>query len=327
MEKEKIIIAGGTGFIGQEIANYFGKENEIVILTRKLAHQKTNTFGKNSITPEALKNTRFIKWDAKTTGDWVKELEGATLIINLAGKTVNCRYTAKNKQEIFDSRTNATKIIGQAIHNAVQPPKLWINAASATIYPNATDIPRDESFTNFANDFSVQVCKLWEQIFYEQRTPFTRKVALRMAITLGAGGVMTPYFNLLKFGLGGKQGSGKQMYSWVHITDTCRMIEWLMEHKELEGTYNCVSPNAVTNTAFMQTLRKLTGHVIGLPAYKWMLAIGARLIGTEPELVLKSRWVLPAKITQAGFNFKYPLLEDAFKEILTKTPKKKYHLF
>jgi NAD dependent epimerase/dehydratase family enzyme len=113
----------------------------------------------------------------------------------------------------------------------------------------------------------------------------------------------------------------------VHITDTCRMIEWLMEHKELEGTYNCVSPNAVTNTAFMQTLRKLTGHVIGLPAYKWMLAIGARLIGTEPELVLKSRWVLPAKITQAGFNFKYPLLEDAFKEILTKTPKKKYHLF
>jgi hypothetical protein len=274
-----------------------------------------------------LANTRFVQWDGKTTGDWVNELEAAALIINLAGKTVNCRYTQKNKQEIFDSRTNATKIIGEAIHNTIQPPKLWINAASATIYPNATDTPRDENFTSFANDFSVQVCKLWEQTFYEQRTPFTRKVALRMAITLGAGGVMTPYFNLLKFGLGGKQGSGKQMYSWVHITDTCRIIEWLMQHKELEGTYNCVSPNAVSNNEFMQTLRKLTGHKIGLPAFEWMLAIGAKLIGTEPELVLKSRWVLPTKISQAGFNFTYPLLEDAFKQILEHTPRKKYHLF
>jgi len=327
MKKEKIIIAGGTGFIGQQIANYFGNDYEIVILTRQLAHQKTNAFGENSITAAALVNTRFVQWDGKTTSDWVNELEGATLIINLAGKTVNCRYTQKNKQEIFDSRTNATKIIGQAIHNAVQPPKLWINAASATIYPNATDTPRDESFTSFANDFSVQVCKLWEQTFYEQRTPFTRKVELRMAITLGAGGVMTPYFNLLKFGLGGKQGSGNQMYSWVHITDTCRIIEWLMQHKDLEGTYNCVSPNAVSNKTFMQTLRKLTGNKIGLPAFEWMLAIGAKLIGTEPELVLKSRWVLPTKITQAGFDFKYPLIEDAFKEILLHTPRKKYHLF
>jgi uncharacterized protein (TIGR01777 family) len=298
-----------------------------VILTRQLAHQKTNAFGENSITAEALANTRFVQWDGKTTGDWVNELEGAAMVINLAGKTVNCRYTKKNKQEIFDSRTNATKIIGAAIHNTIQPPKLWINAASATIYPHATDTPHDESFTSFANDFSVQVCKLWEQTFYEQRTPFTRKVALRMAITLGAGGVMRPYFNLLKFGLGGKQGSGKQMYSWVHITDTCRMIDWILQHKELEGTFNCVSPNAVTNATFMQTLRKLTGHVIGLPAYSWMLAIGTRLIGTEAELVLKSRWVLPAKITQSGFIFTYPHLEDAFKAILAQTPRKKYHLF
>jgi uncharacterized protein len=327
MKNKKIIIAGGTGFIGQELANFFGTENDIVILTRALQHQKTNAFGENSITPAALQHTRFVKWDGKTLGSWTEEFEGADIIINLAGKTVNCHYNQKNKQEIFDSRTNATNLIGAAIQKATQPPKLWINAASATIYPNATDTPRDENFTDFANDFSVQVCQLWEQTFYKQRTPFTRKIALRMAITLGAGGVMTPYFNLLKFGLGGKQGTGKQMYSWVHVTDTCRMIEWLAEKTELEGTFNCVSPGAVTNNEFMKKLRKLTGHAVGLPAYQWMLNIGARLIGTEPELVLKSRWVLPTKITQTGFVFKYALLEDAFKEILAKTARKKYHLF
>lgn len=327
MKQKKIIIAGGSGFIGQALANYFGTENEIVILTRQLPHQKTNAFGAHQILPAAMLHTRFVKWDGINTGGWCKELDGADLVINLAGKTVNCRYNEKNKQEIFNSRTHATSVMGEAIRTCITPPKLWINAASATIYPHAIDTPRDESFTDFANDFSVQVCKLWEQTFYAQRTPFTRKVALRMAITLGAGGVITPYFNLLKFGLGGKQGSGKQMYSWVHITDTCRMIEWLFEHSDLEGTFNCVSPGAVTNAAFMATLRKLTGHRVGLPAYGWMLAIGAPLIGTEAELVLKSRWVVPAKMLQSGFRFHYAELEDALREIVNNTPRRKYHLF
>jgi uncharacterized protein len=327
MKNKKIIIAGGTGFIGQELTNYFGGGNEIIILTRQVKNEKTNAFGQNCISSAALQNTRFIKWDGKTPGNWATELNGADLLINLAGKTVNCRYNEKNKQEIFDSRTNSVKILGIAINQCTQPPKLWINAASATIYPNATNTPRDENFTDFANDFSVQVCKLWEQTFYEYRTPFTRKVALRMAITLGAGGVMTPYFNLLKFGLGGRQGSGKQMYSWVHVTDTCRMIEWLYEHSALEGTFNCVSPNAVTNNEFMATLRKTAGYKFGLPAYEWMLKIGASLIGTEKELVLKSRWVLPTKILQTGFTFQYANLHDAFKEIISKTPRRKYHLF
>ncbi|MEO6719834.1 MAG: TIGR01777 family oxidoreductase, partial [Ferruginibacter sp.] len=259
--------------------------------------------------------------------DWTSELDGADLLINLAGKSVNCRYNKKNKQEIFDSRTNATKILGQAVRASTHPPKVWINAASATIYPHATDTPRDESFTDFHNDFSVQVCQLWENTFFEQRTPFTRKIALRMAITIGAGGVMTPYFNLLKFGLGGQQGDGNQMYSWVHILDTCRMIEWVTEHEELEGTCNCCSPYPVTNKIFMQTLRKKTGHVFGLPAYSWMLKIGAALIGTETELILKSRWVLPTKIQAAGFNFRYGILNNAIEEIIHKTPASRYHLF
>ena len=260
-------------------------------------------------------------------GNWAEEINGTELLINLAGKTVNCRYNEKNRREIFDSRTNSVKALGLAIQQAVNPPKLWINAASATIYPYAAGEPMDESFEAFADDFSVQVCKLWEKTFYEQRTPFTRKVALRMAITLGAGGVMTPYFNLLKFGLGGKQGSGKQMYSWVYVEDTCRMIDWIAGHKEMEGTYNCVSPNAVTNEEFMEILRKTTGHVVGLPAYEWMLRIGAKIIGTEPELILKSRWVLPKKILESGFEFRYPNLKPVFEEIVRQTPRKRYHLF
>lgn len=327
MKHKKIIIAGGSGFIGQAICNYFGEDNEIVILGRQADEKTSNAFGENNINKKLLAKIRYVKWDGISARGWAHEINGADIVINLAGKSVNCRYTEKNKKKIFNSRTNSTKAIGEAIQQSTLPPKLWINAASATIYPHATGTPRDEYFTNFANDFSVQVCQLWEKTFFEQRTPFTRKVALRMAITLGEGGVMIPYFNLLKFGLGGQQGNGKQMYSWVHVEDTCRMIEWLAEHDELEGTFNCSSPNAVTNKEFMQTLRTITGHRIGLPAYEWMLKIGAVIIGTETELILKSRWVLPTKILQTGFQFKYALLQDALKNIISKTARKKYHLF
>ncbi len=327
MKNKKIILAGGTGFIGQEICNYFGKDNDIVILTRQITNEKNNAFGEKAIREDILKKLRIVKWDGIQLGDWAGEFEGADIIINLAGKTVNCRYNEKNKRDIFDSRTNTTKLIGQAIQKATIPPKLWINAASATIYRHATDRPQDEYSGEFHNDFSVQVCQLWEKTFYEQNTPLTRKIALRMAITLGPGGVMTPYFNLVKFGLGGQQGNGRQMYSWVYIEDTCRMIDWISEHPELEGTYNCCSPNPVPNKEFMQTLCKATGHKIALPAYTWMLKIGATLIGTETELILKSRWVLPTKILQTGFQFRYPLLKDAIKDIISKTPRKKYHLF
>lgn len=316
--KKTIVIAGGSGFIGQALCNYFGKDNTLIILGRQLPTSDSNTFGKTNLDSSVLKNIRYVKWDGKNSGDWEACLDGADLVINLTGKSVNCRYTAKNKQAISNSRVDSTKAIGHAILKAVKPPELWINASSATIYSFATDTPRDESFTDFKDDFSVQVCKLWEKTFYEQRTPFTRKVALRTAITLGEGGVMIPYLNLIKFGLGGRQGSGKQMYSWVHETDVCRMIEWLFDHKTLEGTFNCSSPNAVTNADFMATLRRVTNTSFGLPAYEWMLKIGAKIIGTEAELLLKSRWVIPTRILQTGFTFQYPLLEDAFRSIISK---------
>ncbi|HRI21538.1 MAG TPA: TIGR01777 family oxidoreductase [Panacibacter sp.] len=327
MKNIKIVIAGGTGFIGNAITKYFGNDNEIVILTRSLKNRENNSYGKTSMDNALQKKVRLVQWNAKDTGGWCKEIDGSDLVINLAGKSVNCRYNEKNKQEIFNSRTNAAKAIGKAISSATVPPKLWINAASATIYRNATDRPQDEYTGEFHNDFSVQVCKLWEKTFFEQRTPFTRKVALRMAITLGDGGVMVPYLNLCKFALGGKQGSGKQMYSWVHVEDVCRTIDFMWQHKELEGAFNVSSPNPVNNETFMRILRKVTGHKIGLPAFEWMLNIGTGIIGTETELLLKSRWVLPAKLLESGFSFKFPNLQTAFEEIINKLPRKAYHLF
>lgn len=327
MKNKKIIIAGGTGFIGQEMTKHFGKENEIIILTRQLSHTKTNRNHYDSLTRDDLKNVKFVKWDGKTAGEWISELNGADIVINLAGKSVNCRYTEKNKKEILHSRTNATKAIGVAIKQCSRPPGLWINSSSATIYRNAEDRPQDEYSGELPDDFSVQVCKRWEEAMHEQVTPQTRKVVMRMAITLGTDGILIPYFNLLKFGLGGRQGSGKQMYSWIHIEDTCRIVEWIDEHKEMNGAYNCCSPSPVSNNEFMKLLRKATGTRFGLPAYEWMLKLGALLIGTETELILKSRWVVPVKLLESGFQFKYPLLKDALADIISKIPRKQYHLF
>lgn len=327
MKNKKIIIAGGTGFIGQEMIKYWGRENNIVVLTRKIPGARNNRNKYDTLSREDLQKVRFVKWDAATVADWAAELEGADIIINLAGKSVNCRYTAKNKKEILESRINATRAIGEAIRRCVRPPALWINSSSATIYRNAEDRPQDDYSTEFENDFSVQVCQQWEKTFNEESAPRTRKVIMRMAITFGPGGVLIPYFNLLKFGLGGKQGPGKQMFTWVHIEDTCRMLEWIDANKEISGAYNCCSPHPVSNKEFMAALRKATGKKFGLPAYTWMLKLGAWLIGTETELILKSRWVVPAKILATGFTFKYPLIADAFREIIDKVPRKQYRLF
>lgn len=313
MKNKKIVIAAGTGFIGAGLTTYFGNDNDIVILTR---HPRPSSG-----------RIKYVHWDGRTPDTWTLELEGADLLINLAGKSVNCRYTEANKREIFDSRTNATSVLGTAIRSLQHPPALWINAASATIYRHAEDRPMDEFTGEMENDFSVQVCKRWESVFNAQEVPGTRKAILRIAVTLGhQGGVMLPYLNLVKFGLGGHQGSGRQRFSWVHIEDVCRMMEWLYEHPEQEGVFNCSAPHPVDNREFMHTLRKAAGHVFGLPAFTWMLEIGARLIGTETELLLKSRWVLPTRALQEGFVFTYPELQPAMENIISKLPRRRYHL-
>ncbi len=326
MKQQKIVIAGGTGFIGESLVEYFRGSNEVIVLTRGIKNVQTNLF-RESRAMNRDNAVQYVAWDAAHPGEWAKVIEGASMIINLCGKTVNCRYTQKNKKGIFESRTQSTAALGEAIRNATDPPKLWINASSATIYRHATDRPQDEFNGEIENDFSVQVCKSWEKTFFDYRTPFTRKVALRMAVTLGTGGVIIPYFNLLKFGLGGRQGNGRQMYSWIHIADTCRIIEWVATHPDMEGVYNCCSPAPVTNAVFMKTLRNLTGNKFGLPAYTWMLKLGAGLIGTETELLLKSRWVLPTRLLQSGFCFRFAAIQDAFAEIVAKSERKQYHLF
>jgi uncharacterized protein (TIGR01777 family) len=318
----KIVIPGGSGFIGQGLAHHFGPGHDVVVLTRQTG-ERNNAFGRAAA---QAAHVREVYWNGKDAGDWCRELEGAQLVVNLAGKSVNCRYNAANRAAILNSRLQATQAIGEAIRQCRQPPEVWINLASATIYRHATDRPQDEYTGEMHDDFSVQVCRQWEQVFREEATPQTRKVLLRTAITLGTTGVMVPFLNLCKLGLGGQQGSGKQMFSWIHITDLCRIVAYAYQNRQLEGVYNASSPNPVTNTVFMQTLRKVTGNKIGLPATGWMLRLGTKLIGSEAELVLKSRWVLPVRLQEAGFVFRYPEIQAALEDIVAQLPRHAYRL-
>lgn len=363
MKHKKIVIAGGTGFIGQAMARYFGKENRVILLSRQAVSSQQNKYDHQFVKAADGYNITYWRWDGvHIEKHWLQDIDGADIVINLAGKSVNCRYTPKNKQQIINSRMQSTNAVGEAIRQSAVPPKLWINAASATIYRHTTDTPNDEltgvissarfdnmpysrldrvryrykkfrtrlrygkhsaPYKELDNDFSVHVCQQWEQALFNQRTPFTRKIALRIAIALGDGDIMTPYYNLIKAGLGGAQGNGNQMYSWLHIEDLCRIVEWSYEHHDMEGVYNCCVPHAVTNAHFMKTLRTFTGKQFGLRLRTWMLELGAALIGTESEMVLKSRWVYPARLLQSGFAFKYNDLEHALANIIRSAKEKK----
>ncbi len=296
----KIVIAGGSGSIGNWLSNYFAeKDHEVIILSRKIHPDK--------------KNIKFLLWDGKTLGNWVAALNGADIIINLSGKSVNCRYTEKNRRLILESRIFSTRIIGEAIHKIKQAPKIWFNAASATIYRDAYDFPQDEFTGEIGSDFSMNICKAWEKCFYEMDVPDTRKIVLRMAITLGINdGAMSRMKNLARLGLGGKMGTGKQMMSWVHVEDIARTIEFLYAHENLNGIFNVSSPYPISNNEFMSAIRKAMKMPFGIPTPKWILNIGAKLIGTEPELILKSRWVIPQKLIGEGFKFKYAKVEHIF---------------
>ncbi len=304
---KKIVIAGGNGFIGQALARYFVLQGRrVVILSRK--HHLDEP------------GIHYVKWDAKELGSWMNELENAEALINLCGKSVNCRYTHKNKERIYDSRLHPTYLLGEAVGVCHRPPKVWINGVSATIYRHAEDRPMDETGGEIGAGFSVDVCKKWEQVFFDADTPGTRKVALRMAIVLGShGGVLPVFERLVRFGLGGKQGSGWQRFSWIHETDLCRCVELMVEHQDFEGVYNASAPQSPYNHQFMETLRNRLKIPFGLPATPWMIQLGTRLIGTEAELVLKSRWVQPTRLLKTGFTFKYPTLDEALMELYRKS--------
>lgn len=318
--KKKIVIAGGTGYVGQAMAARWSRDNEVTILTRNAGRKADNTYG---VRYEAAR-LKYVSWDAQRPGDWVQCLEGCDVLVNLAGRSVNCRYTEAIKQEITESRVAATRVLGEALKKLELPPSLWVNGASATIYRHAVDHAQDEFTGEIENDFSVQVCKAWEQAFAQAETPRTRKAVLRMAIVLGRGGALVPYMRLVKWGLGGKHGTGRQMFSWIHETDLCRIVEWLYDHPEQHGAYNAAAPGPVSNSTLMSLLRRLLHRPVGLPAPEWMLKIGAGIIGTETELLLKSRWVVPARLEQQGFEFMYPGLEKALQQIISGEDEIKY---
>lgn len=299
----KIIVAGGTGFMGGALCTYLVSEGyRVIVLTRQ--HQ-TDSEG-----------IHYVKWDGKTQGSWVQHLEGAKAVINLCGRSVDCRYNEKNRQAIYDSRLLPTEAIGRAIGNCVNPPDVWINASTATYYRHAQDKPMTEREGERGEGFSVDVATKWEEAFYRPDLPDTRRVALRTAIVLGRqGGALPVMIRLARLGLGGRQGSGHQMVSWIHIEDFCRSVVFLVQNSKAEGGYNLAAPGPMTNAELMHKLTKLYGPGWGISTPELMLKAGAVLIGTETELVLKSRWVIPERLQEEGFTFLYPDIGPALSEL------------
>lgn len=301
---KKAIIAGGTGFMGQALIDTLKDHfRQIIVLTRGEARRD----GK----------VKFVNWDAKNVGRWSSEFEGADLIVNFCGRSVDCRYNEKNKQAIIKSRVESTLALGAAAIVAFNPPKVWINAGSATIYEHAEQQVMTEDEGIIGHGFSVDVCKKWEETFNDTPVPGTRKVLFRFALVLGKkGGVLQRLLQIGRFGLAGTCGRGNQKVSWVHETDFLNMMLFALKNEQIEGTYNCTSPHPVRNGYFMRAIREAAHFPFAIPLKKWMLDIGARIMGTEVELLLKSRNVVPKKMLEAGFKFRFPYVTSALKDLV-----------
>ncbi len=286
----KIVIAGGTGYLGELLTEFYKKEkeNQIYILTRK---QKLNKG-----------NVHYLQWNGRTQGYWTSLLENTDVLINLTGKSVNCRYTTKNKEEIYQSRLQSTALLCKVVQKLKFPPKVFIQSSSATIYKHSETKLMTEEKGEIGIDFSMDVCKKWEQIFNSYQLPKTKKIITRTSIVLGnKGGAFPIMKRMTQFGLGGKQGKGNQFISWITEEDYINAIDFLKDKEA--GIYNICAPNPIKNIDFQKELRKKIRVPFGLNAPRWMLKIGAVFIGTEAELLLKSRNVSPAKLLNLGFLF------------------------
>lgn len=307
----KIVIPGGSGQVGTMVARAFHRDgDEVVVLSRR---------------PRAVP-WRVVIWDGVRLGPWVNELDGADVLLNLTGRSVNCRYTAGNRREILDSRLQSTRIIGQALAALHRPPRVWLQASTATIYAHRYDAPNDEITGIIGGgevdapgtwQFSIDVARAWEAAFDGVHAPATRKVTLRSAMTMSAdpGGVFDALLALVRRGQGGRVGDGRQFMSWIHEHDFVRAMRWLIAHDDVDGVVNIASPNPLPNAEFMRALREAWGTRVGLPTTRWMLEIGAMLLRTESELVLKSRRVVPRRLLDRGFEFAYPHWPNAAREL------------
>lgn len=307
----KIVIPGGSGQVGTLLARALQADgHEVVVLSRRPGSAPW----------------RVVGWDARTPGEWTKEIDAADAVINLAGRSVNCRYNAENRRAILESRVLSTTLVGQAIAQAKRSPRVWLQASTATIYAHRYDAPNDEdtgipggSEPNAPDTwrFSIEVAKAWEQALQEAATPETRKVALRSAMTMSpdSGGVFDALLRLVRWGLGGRAGNGCQYVSWIHDADFVRAISFLLTNDQIEGPINLAAPEPLPNAEFMRALRAAWGIGFGLPATRWMLEVGAVFLKTETELVLKSRRVVPGRLRHQGFLFQFPTWPEAARDL------------
>jgi NAD dependent epimerase/dehydratase family enzyme len=334
MDRQRICIAGGTGFLGRALAQHFSRRGwEVVILSRRAG--------------ETVPGGRTVAWDARTEGPWVDEVRASDVLVNLAGRSVNCRYNAENRKAIYDSRLESTAILDKVLRADPGRVRVWMNAATATIYRHAVDRPQDEITGEITDDtviagtppsertrvapgwdetwsFSVDVAKKWEAALFTddgtgrdpQRTP-VRKVALRIAIALGnyPDSAFDMFNRVVGLGIGGTIMPGTQRLSWIHERDFCRAIEFLVDRDDLAGPVNLAAPNALTNRDFMKTFRKVRRRPFGAPALMWMMRVATRVLRTEAELVFKSRWVYPKRLLDAGFRFEFTDVEPALRDL------------
>ena len=313
-EKLRIVIPGGSGQVGNVLARHFHEQgHSVTVLSR---HPKPAPW-------------QVLPWSGVGPGAWVRVIDGADIVINLAGRSVNCRYTAVNRREILESRILSTRVVGQAIAQAAKPPALWMNASTATIYRHALDRAMDESTGELGGRepnapstwrFSIDVATNWEREFFSAATPRTRKIALRSAMTMSPdpGGIFDTLLRLVRAGLGGKAASGKQFISWVHEIDFVQAIDFLIGNQNLDGFINICSPCPLPNEEFMRALRRAWGTRIGLPATRWMLEMGAVFLRTETELILKSRRVVPQRLLEAGFRFNFAEWPSAANDLVQR---------
>ncbi|MBO6518098.1 MAG: TIGR01777 family oxidoreductase [Bacteroidia bacterium] len=299
----KVVIAGGTGFIGRYLVDrYLQMGKQVYVVTRN---------------PSKVDLGVGVGWNSTELNAVINESE---LLINLAGKSVDCRYTKANKAAIYRSRLETTQLLGEVIKKCGKPPELWINSSTATIYRDARDRPMDERTGELGTGFSVDVATQWEKTFFEFNLPKTRQVALRTAIVLGkTGGALPEYQRLALRGVGGKHGDGQQRISFVHIHDVFEAIQFIRDRHQLEGVFNVSAPTSATNEEFLKQVRKCLDIRVGLPIPKTVLEVGAFLLGTETELLLKSRWVFPKRLTDLGFQFRYPTSQEALRALLQET--------
>lgn len=319
----KIVLPGGSGQVGRILARYFHSHGHDVCVLSRDPH------------PEGgLVKWRTVQWDGVTRGAWVSELEHSDVCINLAGRSVNCRYGPENRRAITESRVLSTRLLNDVIGSLANPPRVWLNASTATIYRHTLDRPildhpNDEATGEIGGNepgapstwnFSIDVATRWEEAFFSTATPRTRKVALRSAMTFSPdrGGVFDVFLGLVRHGLGGAIGGGAQYVSWIHEADFTRSVDFVIENETFTGVVNLAAPHPLTNAAFLRAIREAWGTAVGLPTSSWMLEIGTWLMRTESELVLKSRRVVPGRLLDAGFEFRFPHWPPAARELVAR---------